>query len=154
MSYGDEEYRKLGHSTLAAFQEAVASSSYLGPPGSRRMEEDEERLFFPAGAAWGRAWNSFIHGPVHMVLVGDPTRPQTRSLLRGAHRLYTPHQVVQLLNPGWDGDRIRSLGFPPRGEPTIYVCLGERCLAPISTARELMELRRTLPWRMPEKITP
>jgi len=149
---GEEGYRRLARSTLEVFNDVVPGSSYLGPRGSRGMEEDEERLFLPAGAAWGRAWDMLINNPVHMAVVGPSSRPKTRGLVRGAHRLYAPHRVVQLIDPNRDGARIESLGFPLKREPALYVCLGEKCLPPISTARELMGLRTALPWRTSESL--
>jgi uncharacterized protein YyaL (SSP411 family) len=144
---GEDQYLQLGRGTLVAFDDVAPGSSYLGPRGSRRMEEDEERLFLPAGAAWGRAWDMLINSPVHMAVVGPSSHPKTQRLLRGSHLLHAPHRVVQLLDPGRDDVRIESLGFPIKGEPALYVCLGERCLPPISTTKELMELRTAPPWR-------
>jgi hypothetical protein len=149
---GEDQYLQLCRGTLEAFDEVAPGSSYLGPRGSRRMEEDEERLFLPAGAAWGRAWDMLINGPVHMAVVGPSSHPKTQRLLRGSHLLHAPHRVVQLLDPDRDDARIKSLGFPIKGEPALYVCLGERCLPPISTAKELMELRAAPPWRTWESM--
>jgi uncharacterized protein YyaL (SSP411 family) len=149
---GEDQYLQLCRGTLEAFDEVAPGSSYLGPRGSRRMEEDEERLFLPAGAAWGRAWDMLINGPVHMAVVGPSSHPETQRLLRGSHLLHAPHRVVQLLDPDRDDARIKSLGFPIKGEPALYVCLGERCLPPISTAKELMELRAAPPWRTWESM--
>jgi uncharacterized protein YyaL (SSP411 family) len=149
---GEDQYLRLGRSTLEVFDDLAPGSSYLGPRGSRRMEEDEERLFLPAGAAWGRSWDMLINGPVRMAVVGPSSHPKTRRLLKGSHRLYAPHRVVQLLDRDRDGARIESLGFPIRGEPALYVCLGQRCLPPISSAEELMELRTALPWRRWESM--
>ncbi len=149
---GEERYRQLGRNALEVFQDVAPGSSYLGPSGSRRMEEDEERLFLPAGAAWGRAWDMLIHGPVHLVLVGPSGQAKTRRLLGSAHRLYAPHRVIQFLDPDQDADRIKSLGFPLKGDPALYVCFGTQCLAPISTAKGLMELRTLPPWRASSEL--
>jgi uncharacterized protein YyaL (SSP411 family) len=143
----EDQYRQLARRTLEVFNGVVPGSSYLGPRGSRRMEEDEERLFLPAGAAWGRAWDMLAHGPVHLAVVGPSAHAKTRSLLRASHRLYAPHRVIQLLDPGLDATRIESLGFPVNGDPALYVCLGDRCLPPISTTEGLAELRTTPPWQ-------
>ena len=141
-----EEYQILAKSTLATFETVVPSKSYVGPHGSRRMEEDEERLFLPAGSAWARALDMLEWGPVHLIVVGPSSHPGTRGLLRAALKAYAPHSVVQLLDPERDGDRIDSLGFPARNMPVLYVCLDRICLAPITTAQEATRLLKSRPW--------
>ena len=110
------------------------------------MEEDEEALFLPAGAAWGRARDMLAHGPVSLALVGDSSGPDYRRLHRAARRVYAPHQVVQPLDVERDTEQIRSLGFPPRREAALYVCMGEQCLAPITTPQGVREMARARPW--------
>jgi uncharacterized protein YyaL (SSP411 family) len=45
--------------------------------------------------------------------------------------------VVEILDPALDGDRLAALGYPERGEPRAYVCVGDRCLAPVAAPEEL-----------------
>ena len=127
----------------------MPGSSYLGPRASRRMEEDEERLFLPAGSAWGRAWDMLDSGPVHLVLIGGAAQAGTKALQRAAHRTYAPHRIVQLLDPEQDAGRITSLGFPIGGEPSLYACMGGMCLAPITKPQEVRRLGITRPWSQP-----
>jgi uncharacterized protein YyaL (SSP411 family) len=143
---GDAHYLPTARRTLETFQGCVPGHSYLGPIGSRRVEEDEEQLFLPAGSAWGRAWDMAVHGPVHLVLVGRSTHPRTSGLFRAARRVYTPHRVLQFLDPVQDAERIAALGFPPGPEPVLYVCLGGMCLAPITTLDGICTLRTARPW--------
>lgn len=143
---GEQEYLTLARSTMETFEGIVPGSSYLGLKKSRRMEEDEERLFLPAGSAWGRAWDMLVSGPVHLVLIGSASGRQARSLLSAALKTYAPHQIIQLLDPEKDGDRIDELGFPARSEPALYACMGGMCLAPITTPRGVRDLRTSRPW--------
>ena len=143
---GEEEYLTLARRTLETFEGTVPGSSYLGPKNSRRMEEDEELLFLPAGSAWGRAWDMLVSGPVHLVLIGSASDRQTRSLLSAALKTYAPHQIIQLLDPEKDGDRIADLGFPARSGPALYACMGGMCMAPITTPKGVRELRASRPW--------
>jgi uncharacterized protein YyaL (SSP411 family) len=124
----------------------VPGHSYLGPEGARRVEEDEEMLFLPAGSAWGRAWDMLVGGPVHLALVGSRRHPQTAGLFRAAQRLHAPHRILQPLDPELDADRLTALGFPPRPEPALYVCMGGMCLAPLTTPTGVRGLRTTRPW--------
>lgn len=146
---GDSEYGNNAAATLAAFQDVVPGRSYLGSHASRRMEEDEEALFLPAGSAWGRAWDMQASGPVRLVLVGDSTTTQYRRLHQAALRVYAPHRVILLLDINRDTDMIHALGFPPRREAALYACMGDRCLAPITTPREVQTMARSRPWAAP-----
>ena len=143
---GDASYSERAAAALTIFEPVVPGKSYLGTHSSRRMEEDEEALFLPAGAAWGRARDMLTHGPVSLVLVGDSSGTDYRGLHRAARRVYAPHQVVQPLDVERDAEQIRSLGFPPRREAALYVCMGERCLAPITTPQGVREMARARPW--------
>ncbi len=143
---GDDSYATTAKSTLDVFESVVPGRSYLGSHASRRMEEDEEALFLPAGSAWGRAKSMQTHGPVSFVLVGNDLDSRYRRLLRATHRVYAPHRILQQLDPERDTDRIRGLGFPIDRNPALYVCMGERCLAPITTREEVRAMARARPW--------
>ena len=143
---GDETYADQAAATLQIFEPVVPGKSYLGDHASRRMEEDEEALFLPAGAAWGRARSLLDHGPVSLVLVGDTADPSYRPLHQAALRVHAPHKIVQPLDIERDAQRVRELGFPLRREAALYACMGERCLAPISTAQGVREMARSRPW--------
>ena len=52
---GDEQYLRETEESLKVFGAVVPGGTYIGPKKSRRMEEDEERLFLPAGSALGES---------------------------------------------------------------------------------------------------
>ena len=143
---GQEEYLTWAADSLNSFQDVVPGSSFIGPKGSRHVEEDEEALFLPAGSAWGRAWDMLESGPVHLVLVGTCSHPAARSLLKATLSLFAPHGIVQSLDPERDQDRIASLGFPAKSPPALYACMGGICLPPITTPQEVRKLKSTRPW--------
>ena len=143
---GETVWADRAAAALRIFEPVVPGKSYLGDHASRRMEEDEEALFLPAGAAWGRARSLLDHGPVSLVLVGDASDPSYRPLHQAALRIHAPHKVVQPLDIERDSQRIRELGFPPRREAALYACMGEMCLAPITTVQGVRELARSRPW--------
>ena len=143
---GDEGHSDRAARTLNIFESVVPGKSYLGSHVSRRMEEDEEALFLPAGAAWGRARDLLTHGPVRLVLVGDSSSSAYRRLHWSALRTYAPHRVVQPLDSQRDAEQIRQLGFPLNREPALYACMGDRCLAPITTPEGIREMTRSRPW--------
>ncbi len=143
---GDETYAERAAAALRIFEQVVPGKSYLGDHASRRMEEDEEALFLPAGAAWGRARSILTHGPVSLVLVGDASDPSYRPLHQAALRVHAPHKIVQPLDIERDAQRVGELGFHLRREAALYACMGERCLAPISTAQGVREMAKSRPW--------
>ena len=142
----EDKYLTLASDTLKAFQDIVPGGSFIGRKGSRRVEEDEEALFLPAGSVWGRAWDMLNFGAVHLVLVGRSTQLATRNLLKATLTILAPHGIVQPLDPQQDPDRIAALGFPANNTPSLYVCMGGVCLPPITTPQEVRELRSTRPW--------
>ena len=107
---GDLRYSKQAAEALEVFHSVVPGKSYLGDHASRRMEEDEEALFLPAGAAWGRAKDFLEHGPVSMALVGDSAKPAYRTsppggiwgytLLTGSCNPWTP-SAMRIKSCAW-----------------------------------------------------
>lgn len=137
----------LGSGTLKTFSGVVSDSSYLGPSGLRKVEEDEERLFAPSASAWARAMDMIEAGPVSLVVVGDPSLSSTKALKRASLKVMTPRWVVQFLDPVNQLDDVKRLGFPVNVEPAAYLCLGNQCLAPIRSPRELRK------WAKPGALT-
>ena len=143
---GLQDLEQRARDTLSLFGGVAPGSSYLGPPGLRRMEEDEEKLYLPAAPVWAKAWDMLQRGPVHFVLVGSSSDRRTRRLLKSALRIYAPHKVVQMLDPQDDGDRVEELGFPVDGPPALYVCMSGMCMAPVYTPAQVRSLASELPW--------
>ena len=143
---GNDEYTRQAGAALDVFDSVAPGKSYLGNHASRRMEEDEEALFLPAGSAWGRARDMLTTGAVSFVLVGDSSSQAYRRLHRAARRIYAPHRVLRPLDSARDEGQIRELGFPLSREAALYVCMGERCLAPIRSAAGVREMARSHPW--------
>ena len=143
---GQQALEQRARDTLSLFRGVAPGSSYLGPPGLRRMEEDEEVLYLPAAPVWAKAWDMLQRGPVHFVLVGSSSDRRTRRLLRSALRVYAPHKIVQALDPQDDIDRVEDLGFPVDGPPALYVCMSGMCMAPVYTPAQVRRLASELPW--------
>ncbi len=150
---GDPRHSERADAALRIFEGVVPGKSYLGDHSSRRMEEDEEALFLPAGAAWGRARDMLTNGPVSLVLVGDSSSAAYRRLHQTALRIHAPHKIVQPLDSQRDAARIRELGFPADRPPSLYVCFEDRCLAPITTARGVREVARARPWSGGQRLS-
>ena len=138
----NETYLDEAMSTLNAFRRVVPGRSYLGPPGARKMEEDEERLFLPAASAWARARDIMDSGAVRLVVAGDIIHRTTKGLVKAALRARAPGWVVQILDPGTQAEMVVELGFPADGAPAAYLCMGRQCLAPFHSAADLRKWTR------------
>ena len=143
---GDQQYNDLAGSTLNTFNQIVPGKSFIGDINSRRMEEDEEVLFLPAGSAWGRAYDMFANAPIHCILTGYASSPLFKRMDNILSGIYAPHKITERLDINKNKNRIAKLGFPARSYPELYVCIGDQCLAPIHTVAEIKNLREKPPW--------
>jgi uncharacterized protein YyaL (SSP411 family) len=98
------------------------------------------------GAGWALAVARVRAEPVQVHLVGSAADDRLRALAHAAWARYLPGRVVEILDPALDGDRLSALGYPVTGdEPRAYVCIGDRCMAPVTTPDALVDqLTRSL----------
>ncbi|HJR53431.1 MAG TPA: hypothetical protein VJ982_06930, partial [Gemmatimonadota bacterium] len=92
------------------------------------------------GAVWALAVARLLAEPVRVHLVGSAADAGLRALARAAWSRYLPARVVEILDPALDGDRLSALGYPATGDARAYVCIGDRCLAPVDAPPELESL--------------
>ena len=117
---GDDKYRAAAEKALAYF-------------GS-----DYERYSFMA-ADYALAVDHFLTEPVSVHIVGDVQDARAMGLQAAALKEYAPDKVVQFLDPKRDGTRLDQLGYPHDRMPLAYVCVGQKCLAPVSDAKAVAE---------------
>ncbi len=126
---GRPEYEKLVSGTASAFSRQVASQ--------------------PAAFTFFLAAMDMVIGPSQeLVIVGDPTAEDTRSLLAVAREGYHPNLVVLLRPPGDAGKAIAELApFTESfglldGRAAAYLCSGFACERPVSEPDALRDLIR------------
>jgi uncharacterized protein YyaL (SSP411 family) len=129
----------------SALASALASLSALG--GGDRWRERAAGILSALGAeadrhglmgaGWALALARVRAQAVQVHLVGAVADPSLRALARAAWTRYVPGRVVEILDPALDGDRLAALGYPTADTPRAYVCIGDRCLAPVSAPAEL-----------------
>ena len=144
---GDQLYNDLARSTLNKFSQIIPGRSFIGDSNSRRMEEDEEVLFLPAGSAWARAYDMLSNGPIHYILIGDSSSQIFKRMDNTLSGIYAPHKIYERLDTQENKNRISQLGFPIRNHPELYVCIGSQCLAPINTLDQIRDLKNNPPWQ-------
>ena len=93
-----------------------------------------ERYGFMA-AQYALAVDHILNEPVTVHIIGAADDARTRALHAAALGEYAPGRIVQLLDPA----RIAQLGYPMGDAPRAYVCVGQKCLAPVSEARGVVQ---------------
>ncbi|MEE9201696.1 MAG: DUF255 domain-containing protein [Dehalococcoidia bacterium] len=109
---GDSAYREAAHSTLRAFAQAYQQYGTLA-------------------ADYALSVARFTESPVHVVIVGRPGDDATEGLLSAALSTFRPGKLVQVIDPGADGDRLRELGYLTQ-PVAAYVCRGQTCQAQVT----------------------
>ncbi len=85
-------------------------------------------------AAYALAVEQVLNEPLRAVIVGSADDAQTFNLLRAAWRACSPHRSLQVVDPLWETERLRALGYPAQPSPAAYICLGQTCAEPVTTA--------------------
>ncbi len=85
------------------------------------------------GASLALAAIHVMDTPVQVHLVGPTDDKTLRALWRVAWRQYVPSRVTEILDPDRQQARLEARGYPLEGEPRAYVCVGDRCLEPVTT---------------------
>ncbi|MEM7200813.1 MAG: DUF255 domain-containing protein [Planctomycetota bacterium] len=125
--------------------EALMRLSYL----SKRSEFYDEALrtleaftgdykeygYYVAG--YGRAVDLVFYPPLLVTVVGDRESDATDALRRRALRDYVPSRIVQMLDPERDPVLLERAGYPAKGTPTVYLCVGRATKATVQTPDEL-----------------
>lgn len=82
-----------------------------------------------------------LFGSVQVVIVGGRDEATTLKLLRAVHGLSLPNRVLQVIAPG----HVLPESHPARykeqmdGRATAYVCVGQICSLPATTASDLLQ---------------
>jgi len=116
---GQEDYRRAAQRTLEA----------LAPLAPEMGIE---------AAAFALTVDRFLRRPLLITIVGESEDPARARLLRAARRAYAPNKTVQAVDPHWEPDRLKRLGYPAEPSPAAYVCLGNLCARPTADPNELL----------------
>jgi uncharacterized protein YyaL (SSP411 family) len=94
-----------------------------------------------------RAVDRAARGSVEVVVIGDRSRDDTRSLLCAVRDVHLPHRVIVCVQDeayahahGIDASLVRGRTLTADGHAQAYVCRGTVCDAPVSQADALHEL--------------
>ncbi len=99
---------------------------------------DYGRLSFLA-ADYALAVERFLNEPITVRIVGPLGDKRTRALEIAALKEYAPGKIVQTLDPSRDAGLISQFGYTVNGTPLAFVCVGTKCLAPVSEPAQVEE---------------
>jgi hypothetical protein len=103
-----------------------------------RMEEVPQAVPLMLQAA-----SFYINEPNHIVVVGDPTKAETKALLKSIHQIYHPGKVV-LGTAGKVESFAKELPALEK-KPTAYVCTGTECKPPTNDPKAISGLLKWKP---------
>jgi Highly conserved protein containing a thioredoxin domain len=123
LATGEEEHARLAQRILQAFLPAAPQLGYYA-------------------AGFALATERALLPPILVHILGQAEDKGTRALVSAAHRVYRFERFVQVLDPTNedDAEHIENLEYPKPDKPTAYVCVGTRCLEPVTTPDALAEL--------------
>lgn len=118
-------------------------SVLTGESGYREYAEKTLKYFasdYPGygfvGGNYFLAVSKYLAETLQLSIVGSMKDKETRSLLTGALKIYHPFKVVQVLDPKRDTAVIEKKALSVPESPTLYPCIGTRCLMPVKDIKQ------------------
>jgi len=93
----------------------------------------EYEKFAPLAGTYGTVMLWMVGEPVQITILGDGE--EIRNYLSTINRLSVPEKVVRVLSLSEDVKEIKKLKYPL--QEAVYLCVGKRCSAPITSAEGL-----------------
>jgi uncharacterized protein YyaL (SSP411 family) len=93
----------------------------------------EYEKFSPQAGTYGTVLLWIVGEPVQIIILADAEG--ARNYLSTINRLSVPEKAVRVLSLSEDAKEIRKLNYPIR--KAVYLCVGKRCSAPITSAEGL-----------------
>jgi uncharacterized protein YyaL (SSP411 family) len=93
----------------------------------------EYEKFAPQAGTYGTMLMWMVGEPVQITIVADGEG--TRNFLSTINRLSVPEKVMRVLSLSEDAKEIKKLKYPL--QDAVYICVGKRCSAPITSAEGL-----------------
>ena len=93
----------------------------------------EYEKFSPQAGTYGTVLLWIVGEPVQIIILADGD--VARNYLSTINRLSVPEKAVRVLSLSEDAKEIKKLNYPLR--EAVYLCVGKRCSAPITSAEGL-----------------
>jgi len=77
-------------------------------------------------AIYGLAVELYL-SPVHIHIIGSRKKDVTNQFHKESLKTYNPLKIVEVIDPKYDKDRLKILGYPYSKQPILYVCSGNKC---------------------------
>ena len=89
------------------------------------------------GMGYGLALDLYLNHPVHIVLVGDRNKKETKEMLETSLHAYEPSKLVQVLDPEEAPLSIGDMTYEADEETIAYVCVQNICRPPAKSPNDL-----------------
>jgi uncharacterized protein YyaL (SSP411 family) len=129
---------------LLNIADLTGDARYRGPAEKALTGMREAMLNSPLGCGfWLCALDRDLAPPLEVVIAGDRSGPETKSLLETVNSFWLPEALVVAFdpsNPGaWGGQPLFKGRGTPDGRSAAYLCENQTCRAPIVNAEKLKE---------------
>lgn len=131
---GEDKHRQAARSALTPFGGHYKDYSY-------------------GAARYAAAVHAFLSDPIQIIIVGTADDAATGDLRRAALRVRAPYRILQVVDPTWEQERLKRLGYPAQPALRAYVCTGLRCVRPTDKPEEIASIVEPLvsPWKHPKR---
>ncbi len=142
---GDEAFGRLSQPQVSLAENAVAAAAlvrlaritgegaYLEwARAALSVFTHEYGRYGYSAAGYALAVKNLLDEPLRVVVVGRADDSESLALLRAAWRSYAPNRTLLAVDPAWESERLKALGYPAEPAPVAYVCLGHTCAEPVA----------------------
>ncbi len=91
-------------------------------------------------AAYGLAVELYLR-PVQIHIVGRKADPATSRFLNESLRVYNPLNVIDILDPTSDAERLANLKYPAAKSPMAYICFKGTCTS-VGDPKQIAKISR------------
>ncbi len=77
-------------------------------------------------SAYGLAVEQYLY-PMQIYIVGPKDDSITLQFRNESLRLYNPLKVVEVIDPTFNSERLKKIGYPATEKPTAYICFRGTC---------------------------
>lgn len=94
-------------------------------------------------STYASAVDFYINGTTHIDIVGKKDNSKSIEMYKKALEIYAPNKTVNFLDIAEDRAKIDIKGYSLIKYPAAYICIGAKCLEPVTEADKLADALKT-----------